>query len=161
VLCNVARMSGEQREAIERFVANGGGAFVTLGDRSDPTFYNEQLFRNGEGWLPARLGDAGGDPDGLPKAARPQPASLFHPAVAVSGEPPGGGPADAYSPRYGRLDPADSQTSTKVALMTGNEPFLVEKPFRKGRVLLCPVPLDDGWRTNVIDLPALPLLAHE
>jgi hypothetical protein len=134
---------------------------VTLGDRCDPAFYNDQLFRNGEGWMPAKLLDPVGDENDLPHAARPQLASFFHPAVDLFREQPRGGLADAYFPRFWKLDTRDAPTSSKAALLTGNEPLLVEKPFRKGRVMLSAVPLDDSWRTNLPDLPALPLLAHE
>ena len=48
-----------------------------------------------------------------------------------------------------------------VATLTNNDPFLVERPFRAGRVLLCAVPLDSSWRTNLPDLPAFAPLAHE
>src|SRR5262249_46370396 len=45
--------------------------------------------------------------------------------------------------------------------MTGDVPFVVEKPFGAGRVLLTAVPLDNTWRTNLIELPAFAPLAHE
>ena len=39
--------------------------------------------------------------------------------------------------------------------------FLVERRYKAGRVLLCTVPLDGSWGTNLPDLPAFVPLAHE
>jgi hypothetical protein len=44
---------------------------------------------------------------------------------------------------------------------TAEYPFLVERAFRAGRVLVCSVPLDNTWGTNLPDLPAFVPLAHE
>src|SRR5262249_42088325 len=40
-------------------------------------------------------------------------------------------------------------------------PFVVERSFATGRVLLCAVPLDNNWGTNLTDLPSFVPLAHE
>ena len=57
--------------------------------------------------------------------------------------------------------PGRNSGSVPVALLTNNDPFLVERPHRAGRVLLCAVPLHNAWRTNLTDLPAFAPLAHE
>ncbi len=44
---------------------------------------------------------------------------------------------------------------------TTEYPFLVERAFRAGRVLVCSVPLDNTWGTNLTGLPAMVPLAHE
>src|SRR5207244_8326481 len=51
--------------------------------------------------------------------------------------------------------------STPIAMLTGRESLLVERPYRNGRVILSAVPLDNSWRTNLTDSPAFVPLAHE
>src|SRR5262249_27681073 len=44
---------------------------------------------------------------------------------------------------------------------TSDYPFLVERTWRAGRVIVSAVPLDASWGTNLPDLPAFVPLAHE
>ena len=53
VLANVARLSAEQVELLEREVADGMGLMVFVGDQIDPDNYNQVLYKNGAGLLPA------------------------------------------------------------------------------------------------------------
>jgi hypothetical protein len=160
VLSNVPRLLARQQESIASYLADGGGILVTLGERIDERFYNESLFRGGNGWLPARLQEVVGDlarPDAAPS---PWPASLAHPALELFREGPAGGLADARFPRWHRLTTLGA-AGVPIALLANQDPFLVEKSFQGGRVLLCAVPLDNSWRTNLPDLPAFAPLVHE
>ncbi|MEK6674699.1 MAG: BatA domain-containing protein [Planctomycetota bacterium] len=56
VLANVYRLSDPVVEALERFVRNGGGLVVFLGDQVDPDLYSGLLSRGGKGLLPLKLG---------------------------------------------------------------------------------------------------------
>ncbi|MBI1311047.1 VWA domain-containing protein [bacterium] len=55
VLANVASLTGTQTEALTTFVADGGGLAITLGDQIKPAWYNEFLFADGTGLLPASI----------------------------------------------------------------------------------------------------------
>src|SRR5262249_57936894 len=55
ILCNVPKLTSEQRRAVGQFLREGGGVLVTLGNRVEKKSYNDQLFRDGEGWLPRAL----------------------------------------------------------------------------------------------------------
>ena len=57
VLANVASLNDSQTEALTAFVADGGGLAVTLGDQIKPAWYNETLFAEGAGLLPAPVGE--------------------------------------------------------------------------------------------------------
>ncbi len=72
-----------------------------------------------------------------------------------------GGLADARFPRHWKVSTAGAKMSTAIAMLTGSEPLLVERPYRNGRVILSTVPLDNSWRTNLVDMPAFVPLAHE
>jgi hypothetical protein len=162
VLANVPRVSREQQEALAGFVSDGGGLLVTLGDRADLQHYNDELHRAGQGWLPAHLDDLAGDENRPQDAVSPLPSSFFHPALDLFREVQTGGLGDARFPRWWRVStPGRNSASVPVALMTSNDPFVVERAFHGGRVLLATVPLDNSWRTNLPDLPAFAPLAHE
>jgi hypothetical protein len=60
-LCNVYRLSDERRNALETWVKSGGGLVVALGDQVDEEYYNQELYRDGEGLFPLRLETIHGD----------------------------------------------------------------------------------------------------
>ena len=162
ILSNVAKLSEAQQEAVTGFLAAGGGVLVTLGERVDAKHYNDELLRNGQGWLPARLEDIAGDEAHPEKAAAPLASSFFHPAVEIFRDVPIGGLGEVRFPRWWKVTtPGRTTGSVPIALLNSNDPFLVEKAYRNGRVILAAVPLDKSWRTNLTDLPAFVPLAHE
>jgi hypothetical protein len=65
VLANVIALSRPEAEKIEAFVRQGGGALFLLGDQVDTKVWNDLLWRDGKGILPAKLVDreVGGDED--------------------------------------------------------------------------------------------------
>jgi hypothetical protein len=155
ILANVASLTPEQDEAARRFLNDGGGILVTAGNRTDQRAYNDQLYRSGQGWLPAKLEEVvknDGDPS---LAAHPLTRNLSHPIVDVfdrwKKEKKGDILAELQFPRWWKLSMGKSQTVQPVISLTDTDPFLVAKPFSKGRVVLSAVPLDDTWGTNLTD----------
>ena len=55
VLANVYRVSDAAVEALEKYVREGGGVLIFLGDQVDADSYNTGLFRDGSGLLPGAL----------------------------------------------------------------------------------------------------------
>jgi Aerotolerance regulator N-terminal len=55
VLAGVAHLSPEQVETLERQVSQGMGLMIFVGDQIDPDNYNQVLYKNGAGLLPAAL----------------------------------------------------------------------------------------------------------
>jgi Aerotolerance regulator N-terminal/von Willebrand factor type A domain len=157
ILHDVARLTDAQVETLSAFVAGGGGLLVTIGGRAEVAWYNEKLYRDA-GWLPARL-------DGVSSAeARPEAASLTYPVLDVFARDGAGGFAEARFPRWMKLD-IDRQSSSspigQLVSATGKAPFMVERRHGTGRVLLCAVPLDASWGTNLAESPAFVPLVHE
>lgn len=172
VLHNVSQLRVSQQEAIVRFLADGGGALVTLGERVDPEHYNEQLYRGGEGWLPGRLEGIEGDELRPRSAVRPDPASFNHVTLELFRKGGLGGLNDARFPRWWKLNtPGQHAAGVVVGLLrspAATSPFLVERPYQPadrtspgGRVMVSAVPLDNTWGTNLPDLAAFVPLAHE
>lgn len=168
ILHDVPRLTLPQQEAVGTFIAEGGGVLVTLGDRADARFYNEQLYRGGEGWLPGRLEGIEGE-EGRPEGVvRPDPTTFTHPALALFAKFTQGGLGDARFPRFWRLEtPGQHSGAGLVGMLQGTSvrsrvPFLIERGYRAGRALLSAVPLDGRWGTNLVeDVPAFVPLAHE
>src|SRR5262249_6530517 len=128
ILCNVASLTEKQQEAVTEFLGAGGGVLVTLGDRVDAAGYNEQLFKSGQGWLPARLEEVAGDETNLATAPSPLPSSFFHPALDLFRDVQLGGLGNARLPRWWKLTtPGRDASAVPVALLNNNDPFLVEK----------------------------------
>jgi hypothetical protein len=161
LLCNIPRLLTGQQEAVRHFLADGGGVLITLGERVDGRFYNERLFQDGEAWLPARLEQMAGDEARLEEAASPLPSSFFHPALELFHDTAGGF-GEARFPRWWKVTVSRRDTAAApIALMSNGDPLFVERAYQKGRVILCTVPLDNSWGTNVTRLPAFAPLAHE
>jgi len=162
VLSNVARLSATQQEAVGTFLAGGGGVLVALGERAEPAFYNEELYRGGQGWLPAALDDLVGDEAQPERATIPRVTSFNNPALEMFRKMPTEGLAEVHFPRWWKVStPVRSSASVPVALFTSGDPFFVERTYQGGRVLLCSVPLDSSWRTDLTTKPAFVPLAHE
>jgi len=56
-LANVSRLSDQQIHALSKYTAQGGGVFFALGNKVDAAHYNGTLYNDGNGLLPASLGE--------------------------------------------------------------------------------------------------------
>ena len=162
ILVNLPSIRPEQGQAIEGFLNAGGGVLVTLGACAEIGGYNFEHFREGRGWLPARLVDPVGDENDLDKAARVVMSSLESPALELfKNDEPGSLAGSAYFPRHWKLETRSEAGGIPIAMLTDRNPLFVEKGFGKGRVILSAVPLNSEWRTNLTDLGDYVRLAHE
>lgn len=165
LLHNVPRLSPAQADALAGYLAAGGGVLVAPGSQVDATWYNDELFRGGDGWLPARLEGPAGDENQPERAFRPDPASFTHPILDVFRQTAAGGLAEARFPRCWQLNvPGQHSVSVPIGQLEAGgtkTPLFVERTYQAGRVLLAAVPFDASWRTNLIDLPAFVPLVHE
>lgn len=147
VLANVAELSSQQGRAIEQFVSVGGGLLIAPGSLTRVDQFNATLYRQGSGALPVQLVAA------MPADA--QSTSLatidkLHPIFRfLEGR-------DAVSVRTSfwrhfplAVDAPRSPSPRVLASYTSGQPFLVELPFARGRVLLLTTPIDNDWS----DLP--------
>ena len=148
ILHNVPRLNPQQVEGITSFLAEGGGVLLTLGDRVEADVYNEQLYRGGEGWLPAQLDGIEGDERKVLDAVRPDPESFIHPALEFFRRVAVGELNDARFPRWWKLAmPGKHAPGIPVGLLqsaTAKYPFLVA-----------------SWGNNLTDLKAFVPLVHE
>ncbi|MGE0707550.1 MAG: BatA domain-containing protein [Planctomycetota bacterium] len=162
VLCNVARWPAERQEELERFVRKGGGLAVFLGDKVDLQAADQVLYRDGQGLLPVKLGDP------VTVESEEQRPSLAppgaHPLVKVFQGERNLLVTRVRARRYVRLelDPARDATSKVVLSLAdaARTPFVVEKPFGRGRVVLWNTTADNDW-ANLPKNFGWPVVAQE
>ena len=58
ILCNAASLSKPQEDAVEQFLADGGGVLTTLGSRVDKDDYNHAAFPRGTRLAAGQIGGA-------------------------------------------------------------------------------------------------------
>jgi len=186
ILANVFSVSEETAARLEAYVSSGGGLVVFLGDQVDAGPYNRNLYRQGEGLLPARLGevmtmaaDPPGVPFGDPDRTHPlmrrfgETAASFRDVLAwqyMTCEPAGGdvtssAPADGTGPQDGAVvEPgSDDRGPARVLLRLGDSsasPLIVERWYGRGRVWLITTSADKEWN-NLPDQPVFVVLAME
>ncbi len=145
ILANVAAVSDQKVQNLEQFVAAGGGLLVFLGDHVDRISYNQQLWRDGKGLLPAELTEVLGDDvaeAGLEKV------DLSHPIVSSQ--------LAVHSQLLGQLKanhwfgskPNETMPDTKVVARfddPASSPAIVEKQFQRGKTLLVTTTADAEW----------------
>jgi hypothetical protein len=163
-LLNVAAPTASLAAALDRFVAAGGGLFISMGDRVDVASWNQQM---------ARL--------------LPQPLSMARTAAALPGQHPGETaderpaerllPLDRRAPllaafpeqgdgllsarffKYVLLDPVRDTAQRSVILrFESGAPALVEREVGRGRVLLLTTTVDREWTDLPIRPGFLPLM---
>ncbi|HVS34903.1 MAG TPA: BatA domain-containing protein [Gemmataceae bacterium] len=168
VLCNVASLNDDQQKAVAAFLEGGGGVLATLGGRVSKDEYNK-MYSDGLGWLPAALvgieGDEAEKDEGA--KARVAVADLPHPIMDRYRTQTSGGLSAAYFPKWWQVDLSGPNARGVCAANLSTDkkpapfPFLVERRFGAGRVLLCTVPLDSLWGTNLPTLPDFVPLVHD
>lgn len=143
VLANIERFPPWQTRAIEQYVYGGGGLLIAPGSLSRISNYNDQLWRDGSGILPAEL-DYPTSADGSQATSivgydASSPVFQFlhdRPDLMLSAT------IGRYFPTNPRL--ADVQV---LAWYTSGQAFLLESHAGRGRVLLLSTPLDADWST--------------
>ena len=168
-LLDVPRLDEPEVEALENYVASGGGLGIFLGPRVQKPFYNERLFRDGEGLLPVLL-DV---PTQLLSAAEPGTPDITvsnHPLFRIFGGQRNSFLSVAAVNFYYAVDtawklPKSGKTSVLARLRNG-APYIVDQQFGEGRVVvqlskLSPKSTDLGSWSNWSLNPVFPVYANE
>lgn len=167
VLANVERPAPDEasREKLERFVEQGGGLFLTVGDHVVAQRWNEELHRRGakSGLLPVRLGttkvdkttpfrlDLRGSKHAILRNIADEDSSSWFQSPFLTG-------------RF-TVEGLENEKDVRVALTyddLAKSPALVEKRFGRGRVLLYTSVVDDDldWG-GIAGSTLFPALLHE
>jgi hypothetical protein len=158
VLCNVGLLTEPEAALLETFVRSGGGLVILPGNRVSADSYNQRLFRDGNGILPARMGElkvVENRDEVLTFDAR----GFEHPLVRAFRGNPGAGLESTMTQKYVSLTPTES---ANVGLwFSDGAPALVESSVGTGRVILSATSADDRWGTWAIWAPSFVPIMNE
>ena len=159
ILADVPDLTPRQSSALEKFVAEGGGVLIVLGPRLAEAQGTYLYHQNGTRWLSTRLEKITGDAAKPEFGVSPDLQRIQHPALELFQEG-SHSLAQARFPGWWQvtIDPAHA---TLAALLTSGDPLLVEQTYKKGRVLVCTVPLDRSWGATFPSLWDYPVFVHE
>ncbi|HEY2586379.1 MAG TPA: BatA domain-containing protein [Tepidisphaeraceae bacterium] len=154
ILANIERFTPAQSRAIEQYAYGGGGVLVAPGSLARVDSYNEQLWRDGAGILPAELEDAtaadGSEATAIVGYDPSTPVFRFlhdQPDLTLTST------IGRYFPTNAR--PSDAHT---LAWYTSGAPFLIESRAGRGKVLLMTTSLDADWSTLPLSTFYLPFV---
>lgn len=143
IVANVERVTAIQARQLEQFIYGGGGVLLAPGKISQVDDYNNSLYRDGAGILPALLQPATAV-DGS-AATLLLGIELNHPIFRFLK----GRPDPIPSAAIVRYFPATVRASggQVLASYVSGKPFLIEGSAGRGRVLLVTTALDSDWTT--------------
>lgn len=137
-LLNINRLDPAEVSAIEAFAKAGGGVGFFLGDLSRAEFFNDKLYRGGEGIFPLPLaGPAELVVDRLEKA--PDLEVTDHPIFSVFAGERNSFLSSVVVNRYFAAEkdwaPPDESPIQVIAQLRNKAPLVVESKFGQGRVV--------------------------
>jgi hypothetical protein len=152
VLANVAALTPERVTALEQLVREQGtGLMIFAGEQVDPQFYNDRLFKDGNGLLPARLEKASDEPvTGLVVE------SLDDSPLAALGKIAPAALGRIVAKRFMVAEPPPAAKSDSVRVLARwndpeGRPAVIEKRLGRGRVLLWTITADRQWSDWPVD----------
>lgn len=131
-LCNVAKFSEHEADALRDFLRGGGGLVFCLGDQVQPDNYNRELGQGGEQRiLPVRLGDV------MPESRYTfDPLEFAHPIVDPFRGHPKSGLEDTPVWKYIKLTRYDDKTAKVALAFNDKNPAIVEEQILNGRCIV-------------------------
>jgi hypothetical protein len=153
-LANIDRLEQSAVNALEQYVANGGGVAFFLGERCQTRFFNDSLYRDGQGLFPVPLSR---ETELLVDRLEPAPDVQIEPhfLFRVFSEKRNTFLQTIAVQRYFAVPdswqpPVDSSVQVLARLRNG-APLVVERAFGEGRVvamLTTAAPLWNNWARN-------------
>lgn len=167
VLANVSDLSENTLRNFEQYLRRGGGLMIFPGAKSNPAFYNEQMYRRFQ-FLPAALGTPRGEAEQDEKYFTLQDKDYQHSIVGIWNDPASGtlGSARFYrafdllhtpqeKPKTITQDAGEPQVIVKYA---DGRPAVMERTWGLGRVVLFSSTADTAWNDLPVRLSFVPLM---
>ncbi|MDA0284710.1 MAG: VWA domain-containing protein, partial [Planctomycetota bacterium] len=181
LLANIPRLTDEQLDTLKEFVDGGGGLGIALGDQIEQPWYNDRMYDQGAGLLPAWLEAVQSPPPGedekpvtvlseslqLPWISRFQTGGddgfldarfsrwysiTLQPELPDEQDGVKGTNVGAANAITGKQAVSDRAPSTIEASYSNGDAFLISRQSGRGRAALMTTTLDADWTT----LPARP-----
>jgi hypothetical protein len=125
ILADCQRIQGNDLAELDKFVKAGGGLLIFAGPEIDIDYYNRELFRKGEGLLPAAIkGMARAEIADSP--ARVLMQRLTHPSVLYFNDARGGRLQDAEFRSWIEFAPPPNENTQRILSLDRNLPL---QPF--------------------------------
>ena len=158
ILANVEKLQGRAQSDLDKFVKEGGGLLIFAGPDCDIDWYNRELYRKGEGLLPAAIkGQARAELAGTP--ARVLMQRLTHPSVLYFNDARGGRLQDAeFRHWFEFAQPTNSETTQRILNLDRNVPLLLEKKHGQGRVIAAATTANAEWSNLPLQPFFVPLM---
>jgi hypothetical protein len=151
ILCNIAQFTPAEATALDAYLRQGGGLVVFGGDQVIAENYNQLLFNDGKGLLPASIDGTVGDAQAKKAAFEFDAKDFKHPIVSLFDNADSNVIASltgAKTWQYQKLKVEDGQPLAKVALwFNTGDPVIVEMPRHRGRVIQVATSVDAAWTT--------------
>jgi len=154
-LIDVPALDPEPLARLETYVRNGGGLLIVPGERVDVRHYNERLFRDGQGLLPARFESPGFHKEQGECFLTPE--GYDHPVLSLFAD---GSLGDLSQIRFQQTMLLEEPSTARVVCKySTGRPAIVERSFGKGRVVLLGAGLGRTWG-NLVWKPSFLVLTR-
>jgi hypothetical protein len=159
-LCDVPMLTETEARLLADFVRAGGGLIIALGDEVRAANYNQLLYRDGDGLLPARLLDVASVPESADDGFHFDPGQYEHSIVRPFAGNTDAGLLTTQILKYYRTEhPAHATVRTALSFSTG-DPAILEQSIGEGHVLLVTTAPDDRWGNWAV-WPSFVPMVHE
>jgi len=158
IMANVPKLPQAAASKLVRYVQDGGGVLMVLGDKALPTFYNGWTSEGGQPFVPAALKNR--------RALAESPAhfgikTFSHPALELMKEATQSDADRAVITAFWSLDVDQKDRAVRAGgLFDTGEPLLVERQVGRGFVLMTAMSLDRR-DSNLPSLKCFVPLVHE
>lgn len=158
VLCNVGQLTETEAQRLRDYLRRGGGLLFFLGSQTNLPAYNEILFKDGTGILPAGLLEIAGGNVQREAFFTFDPLNYAHPIVELFRDREDAGLLTAKIFRYVKAKlPAESSAKIALAYNTG-EPAIIIAPRERGMVGLVTTSASLDWNTWAISPSFVPVI---
>jgi hypothetical protein len=153
IFADLPALEGTELTMVDRFVRQGGGLLILLGNTIDHHFYNDHLLAR---LCPATIQEALGNPIQRSSYLTIDQVDGDHPVFQIFGQ---NDEVNFPSPRFFMAyDVSPGENVTALASFNNGSPALIESRTGRGRVLLMASAVDPGWTDLPVRGAFIPLI---
>jgi hypothetical protein len=162
IVDNLSELDPQGVERLETFVRNGGGLWIALGDKIEPTKFNRDWYKDGDGLSPLALDSLEVLNKADDVAATVHPPSRDHVATMQLANTTQLDIDEARVRQHWSFAkrPAEEEPVSFLLQSGAGSPLVVEKYFGQGRILVQTFPLGLEW-SNLPLLKAYVVMIHD